>query len=135
MNSEETSTPNPFSVLGVASALIIGTPLWLLLAMLLHDNPMGVIDGASATVILAPIIGFSIPSALSMFGRSPGLSLWVLALAPLLSVVNIAACIVTIAYHPTVEAMPWIFSAIWVVPFAIVTYQSAKKRLAKDVTQ
>lgn len=128
MHSDETSPSTTFSVLGIFSALIVGIPLWLIFFAFLNGNPIGKTDGKDALLAFAPIIGFSIPFAISKFGHSPGVSSWILAIAPLLSVVNFAACVAVSVNSSSRDVMPLAFSLVWAIPFLAIVYSSFKKQ-------
>jgi hypothetical protein len=113
-----------FTLIGILGALIAGYFLWMYFHMLTHGTIFGRPDVHSYALAYAPIVGFAVPAAALLLFRMPAVAAWVLALAPLLSVANFAACMVAMGLVGVTELNttgPLLFSLIWIIPFARLT--------------
>lgn len=83
------------SMFSILLAGITGFITWSLLFIFLKGGALGVVGSIEYLVAFSPVVFFSLPHAIRLFllGQVAVLA-WLLALTPILSVLNFAACIV-----------------------------------------
>ena len=125
-------------IVGIVLAIGIGLVSWpAALALGGWGSPLRALD---SLLLWAPIVGAAVPIALLLFVKGAKLSgAWVMALAPLLGVLNVLWSIDFYTSHlgpslPSSDPVPWafmVFSAMWLLPWLYVINALRKKdRLA-----
>lgn len=133
MHSDEPSSSKLLNVLNIFGAIIVGVPLWIVFFAFWQPNAIGIVKGKDTLLAFAPIIGLSIPFAISKFGHSPGVSSWNLAFAPLLSVANLLACAAVSVNNPNRDVVLLAFSLGWAIPLLAYLYLFLKRQYQAHV--
>ena len=126
-------------IVGIVLAVGVGLVSWpAALALGGWGSPLRALD---SLLLWAPIVGAAVPIALLLFVKGAKVSgAWVLALAPLLGVLNAlwSVDLYTSYLGPSLapslassDPIPWafmVFSAVWLLPWLYVVNALRKKR-------
>ena len=122
-------------IVGIVLAMGVGLVSWpAALALAGWGSPLRALD---SLLFWAPIVGSAAPIALLLFVKEAKVSgAWVVALAPLLGVLNALWSVDLYTSYlgpslPSSDPIPWafmVFSAMWLLPWLYVVNALRKKR-------
>lgn len=124
-------------IIGIVLAIGVGLVSWpAALALGGWGSPLRALD---SLLFWTPIVGAAIPIALLLFAKGAKVSgAWVVALAPLLGVLNVLWSVDFYTSYlgpslPSSDPIPWafmVYSAMWLLPWLYVITALRKRRLS-----
>lgn len=113
--------------ISVVLACVVGIPFWLLPLALLSNNPIGKAGGMEAVLFFTPLLGVAAPASWSLAkSRSIASAAWVVALGPVLSVLNFVLVLSLTPHWAIDTAYPGFASLLWLSPLLYSLYRATR---------